>query len=109
MFGFANAFVALPPAADPRHSDAQCADFLAEVYNALLDHVGLSRKTPEPYNLLLTDRWMLLVPRSKRVSRGIDVNAMGFLGCLLLRDSTSRTALEDSGARAVLADVAVAL
>eukprot|EP00752_Nemacystus_decipiens_P005376 g4876.t1 len=39
-----------------------------------------------PYNAILTTRWMMVVPRSRREWGGLDVNGMGFLGALLVRE-----------------------
>eukprot|EP00904_Undaria_pinnatifida_P005456 jgi/Undpi1/203/HiC_scaffold_1.g00200.m1 len=39
-----------------------------------------------PYNAILTTRWLMVVPRSRREWGGIDVNGMGFLGALLVRE-----------------------
>lgn len=39
-----------------------------------------------PYNALLTTRWLMVVPRSRRDWGGIDVNGMGFFGALLVRE-----------------------
>jgi ATP adenylyltransferase/5',5'''-P-1,P-4-tetraphosphate phosphorylase II len=33
-----------------------------------------------PYNLVVTDRWMFMVSRSKNDINGIELNALGFLG-----------------------------
>lgn len=38
-----------------------------------------------PYNLLVTRRWLLLVPRSREDHAGISVNALGFAGSLFVR------------------------
>lgn len=38
-----------------------------------------------PYNVVLTTRWLLVVPRSTREWNGVDVNGMGFFGALLVR------------------------
>ncbi|CAN0473054.1 unnamed protein product, partial [Hapterophycus canaliculatus] len=47
-----------------------------------------------PYNAVLTTRWLMVVPRSRREWGGIDVNGMGFLGALLVREK----AFEGEGA-----------
>lgn len=39
-----------------------------------------------PYNAVLTKRWLMVVPRSRREWGGLDVNGMGFLGALLVRE-----------------------
>ncbi len=38
------------------------------------------------YNLVLTERWLLAVPRSQHSYLGVDVNGMGFFGALLAND-----------------------
>lgn len=50
-----------------------------------------------PYNLLVTRRWMLLVPRSKEGFEGISVNALGFAGSLFVRSRAQLDALKRSG------------
>lgn len=50
-----------------------------------------------PYNLLATRDWMLLVPRACAESDGINVNAMGFAGSLLVKTPEQRTHLQESG------------
>ncbi|CAM9937951.1 unnamed protein product [Scytosiphon promiscuus] len=66
--------------------------------NAPGDATGASDKVPvsslPPYNAVLTTRWLMVVPRSRREWGGIDVNGMGFLGALLVREK----ALEGEGA-----------
>jgi ATP adenylyltransferase len=39
-----------------------------------------------PYNLLVTRRWMLVVPRSREHFDSISVNALGFAGSLFVRN-----------------------
>ena len=53
------------------------------LYAALLDAVGGSA---DGYNLLVTRPWTLLVPRVRPSWEGIEVNALGFAGALLVRD-----------------------
>ena len=38
------------------------------------------------YNLVMTEKWLMAVPRSEGSYVGVDVNGMGFLGCLLSKD-----------------------
>ncbi|CAM9999638.1 unnamed protein product, partial [Ectocarpus fasciculatus] len=67
--------------------------------------------TLPPYNAVLTRRWLMLVPRSRREWGGIDVNGMGFLGALLVRDKAFAgegagvAAVREPGALAVLEGV----
>ncbi|RKH17306.1 ATP adenylyltransferase [Corallococcus sp. CA047B] len=52
-------------------------------YQLLRDALGLGDTSP--YNLLVTRDWMLLVPRSRAEHLGVNVNALGFAGSLLVR------------------------
>jgi ATP adenylyltransferase len=58
-----------------------------------------------PYNLLVTDRWMLVVPRSRERFEGISINALGFAGALLVRDPAQLAAVERAGPMSVLRHV----
>ena len=58
-----------------------------------------------PYNLLLTRRWMLLVPRSQEFVVGASVNALGFAGALLVRDEEQKRRLLEIGPLESLARV----
>ena len=39
------------------------------------------------YNVLLTARWMMVVPRTAEQHGGVFVNSVGFAGYLLLKDA----------------------
>ena len=78
-------------------------------YCALLDATGLQAIDidGEPhqsaaYNLLVTSRWMLLVPRLAERVDGIAVNALGFAGSLFVRDGTQMEAIRRLGPMNVL-------
>jgi ATP adenylyltransferase len=79
------------------------------LYRDMLDTVGLNRAgLPEdalqsgPYNLLLTRRWMLLVPRAEEFFGTISVNALGFAGALLAKNDQEMETLKQRGPMAVL-------
>ncbi|WP_368621250.1 DUF4922 domain-containing protein [Paraburkholderia sp. BR13444] len=55
-----------------------------------------------PYNLLVTRRWMLLVPRSQERVEGVSVNALGFAGSLFVRDAAQLDVIERLGPMTVL-------
>jgi sulfate adenylyltransferase (ADP) / ATP adenylyltransferase len=62
-------------------------------YRRLLRMAGLSGDPAvdsdvpiAPYNLLMTRKWMLLVPRSQERFEGISINALGFAGAFLVKD-----------------------
>ena len=61
-----------------------------------------------PYNLLVTRRWMLLVPRRKERFDSIAVNALGFAGSLFVRDEAQLALLKRAGPMAVLRETAIA-
>ena len=63
-----------------------------EKYYQLLHSLGLINLKPQtigqtaPYNLLITRKWMMVVPRSQESFQSIAVNSLGFAGALLVRD-----------------------
>ena len=60
-----------------------------------------------PYNLLITRRWMLLVPRSAECFHAISVNALGFAGSLFVRGEQQREVLRRYGPMTVLQEVTI--
>lgn len=58
-----------------------------------------------PYNLLITRRWMLLVSRSRECFENISVNALGFVGSLLVRDDRELDTLLRHGPMQILCGV----
>ncbi|MFP6559655.1 DUF4922 domain-containing protein [Paraburkholderia sp. B3] len=84
-------------------------------YRELLDaagvpviYVGGVPHQGAPYNLLVTRRWMLAVPRSEERAEGISVNALGFAGSFFVRDAAQLQALRSLGPMTALARVGVA-
>jgi ATP adenylyltransferase len=55
-----------------------------------------------PYNLLLTRRWMLLVPRSRERVASISVNALGFAGSLFVGERAQLNTVRRLGPMSVL-------
>ncbi|RZF28542.1 phosphorylase [Paraburkholderia sp. UYCP14C] len=83
-------------------------------YRALLEAAGIGAVEIDrawchaaPYNLLVTRRWMLLVPRSQERVEGVSVNALGFAGSLFVRDAAQRDLIERLGPMTVLERVAL--
>jgi ATP adenylyltransferase len=115
---FRNAFAVLEPTL-LEAADAPAR--LAETYGVMLDACGLCAESanddgraanePErqrgPYNLLVTRRWMLLVPRSREHFGAISVNALGFAGSLFVRNEDEMAALRAAGPMSVLRAVAM--
>jgi len=99
----------LAPAAS-RHAEHAAFD----CYHALLEATGLRAievngelHQSAPYNLLVTRRWMLLVPRYSECVEGISVNALGFAGSLFVRDAAQMEVIKRLGPMSVLQRVAV--
>lgn len=61
----------------------------------------------DPYNLLVTRRWLMLVPRSREHFGDMSVNALGFAGSLLVRNREGLDAVRRAGPLRVLASVSV--
>jgi ATP adenylyltransferase len=87
---FAHAFAPLAPGPAPVAARAALDRYLR-----LMEVLGLIDKSSpgaparqaRPYNLLLTPRWMLLVPRRAECADGVSINALGFAGSLFVRDA----------------------
>jgi len=75
-----------------------------DLYHALLEHVAAGEREPA-YNLLVTRRWMWLVPRSCEAFDSIEVNALGFAGALLVRDREQLERLRVIGPLRLLREV----
>jgi len=61
-----------------------------------------------PYNLLLTRRWMLIVPRSREQVGGIGVNALGYAGSLFVHDEAQMATVARTGPLRLITEAAVA-
>ncbi len=99
-FRFFHALARLAVPAETTPVDA--ASYLLGTYHDLLARTDLDPDAPAPYNLLLTRRWMLLVPRARECFGAISVNALGFAGALLVRNNDELAVLQASGPLAVL-------
>ncbi|MGF7136123.1 ATP adenylyltransferase [Paraburkholderia sp. EB58] len=108
---FRHAFARLDLSPDASQPAAQAA---FDCYRALLDALGLQAievndelLQPAPYNLLVTRRWMLLVPRIAECVEGISVNALGFVGSLFVRNPALMQVVKTLGPMTVLQRAAV--
>lgn len=92
-------------------SREQAADTLLATYRSLLEAVGIATLTggrqSAPYNLLITRRWMLLVPRSQECFDSMSINALGFAGALLVKTKAELDHLRQCGPLGALKTVAV--
>jgi len=101
---FRNAFSLLGGLDD----EARAAERLEELYAEQLAAIGAldpgapraandEPVRPAPYNLLVTRRWMLAVPRSRERFGTISINALGFAGSLFVRDEEELQDLREAG------------
>lgn len=110
-FQFSHAFARLP---DSITTDPQlAAELTVGYYHAMLKALGIPGKTSSgriiqscPYNLLVTRRWMLLVPRAKEFFDSISVNGLGFAGSFFIRNEQQLQTIKDAGPVTVLRNVA---
>ena len=96
---------------EPDQTPASLARGTLALYNAMLAEVGIAppgkkAQHPSPYNLLLTRRWMLLVPRKLEFFGSISLNALAFAGALLVRNPQQLEELKKQGPMAALRHVA---
>lgn len=60
-----------------------------------------------PYNLLVTRRWMLLIPRRREFADSISINALGYAGSLFVRDASQMRTVRTRGPMSLLAKVSI--
>lgn len=103
---FPHAFARLPA---PTSRASLDAPGIHRLYLDLIRQIGIRPLPGEgqprqsgPYNLLVTRRWMLAVPRRVDVVDGISVNALGFAGSLFVRDDAGFAAIRRRGPMALL-------
>ena len=105
---FAHRLVALPDGLLAR--PAQAAGWLHRRYRELLEaqHLAVAAdgSVAHPYNLLLTERWLMLVPRRRERAGTISINALGFAGALLARSREQAETLRREGLMRALVSVA---
>lgn len=99
-FDFRHAVIPLAGGRLSSHDSAELHGFYCRACAA----VGVHDET-QPYNMLVTRRWMLLVPRSREHWHGVSLNALAFAGSLLVRNRTELERLEMVGPLAVLKSV----
>jgi ATP adenylyltransferase len=71
-------------------------DALLAAYAGLCEALELD-PARDPYNLLVTSEWMLLVPRSRGEVDGIPLNALAYAGALMVRNDAQRAELLERG------------
>lgn len=86
------------------------ADALFDYYNDMLQAVNVQTradKPSSPYNLLVTQQWMLLAPRTHGAFDSIAINSLGFAGLLLAKDAQSMQKIKAYGPMSILRNIAV--
>ncbi|MDH4230727.1 MAG: DUF4922 domain-containing protein [Nitrospirota bacterium] len=85
-----------------------------DLYGEMLQRAGMTAPVREglqrqsrPYCLLVTRKWMLLVPRSREFFESISINSLGFAGALLVRNEEQLALVKKCGPMAVLREVAL--
>lgn len=91
---------------DPAHAHAIYLQLLDAIGVQPLDVAGVAHQS-RPYNLLVTRRWMLAVPRGVSHVEGVAVNALGFAGSLFVRDAAQRDVVESLGPMKLLANATI--
>ena len=82
--------------------DRDLATSLGRVYRQQLASLGLgcAREHSQPqgaYNLLITPDWFITVPRRRDGHQGVNINALGFAGMVLVTDRTNPAWLAAGG------------
>jgi sulfate adenylyltransferase (ADP) / ATP adenylyltransferase len=107
---FPHAFTWLEPTLFEDAADA--AARVASLYSQLHRRIGIDaigrngeRFQSGPWNLLVTRRWMLAVPRRREDFQGVSINGLGFAGSLFVRDEKQLATIGSAGPMAALAAV----
>lgn len=89
----------------PQQAAAHCLtryhEMLTSLGQTVLERDGLKYQSA-PYNLLLTRRWMMLVPRAREHFGTTSINAMGFAGSLFVLDEEGLEEIKRTGPVTVL-------
>ncbi len=106
---FPHAIVALEAGAGaaPETAATQAHDRYPRLLSAIGVDVPAARdRITKPYNLLVTRRWMLAVPRVRECFQSISCNSLTFAGVLLARDEEQLARLQRHGPLAAMRHVA---
>ena len=80
-----------------------------EIYKDLSYNLGLGdprndKKPKYPYNLIFTNRWMIIIKRKTDNLFGISINALGFAGYILVTENSDIKYLRELGPEKLLED-----
>jgi ATP adenylyltransferase/5',5'''-P-1,P-4-tetraphosphate phosphorylase II len=65
------------------------AEGILKAYNRILDEMGAPTHVSQfSYNLLMTSRWLMLVKRTRESHQGVSINALGYVGMMLVKTET---------------------
>lgn len=83
------------------------AAYIRALYHEMLATIGIDPANPKshPYNLLVTRRFMMLIPRRLERFRGISVNSLGFAGSFFVSNRENLETIEQIGPMEVLKQV----
>ncbi|MDB9523052.1 phosphorylase [Dolichospermum circinale CS-1225] len=88
----------------------ESAEVTLEKYHNLLRTVGIkpleNHLQSAAYNLLITRKWMLIVPRKKEEFAEISINSLGFAGALLVKNQQQMELLKNINPINILTNVA---
>ena len=78
-----------------------------KIYSDLSNKLGLGEpktdnKPRYPYNLIFTNKWMLLIKRKTDNLYGISINALGFAGYILVTEKSDINFLKKYGPEKLL-------
>ena len=99
---FRHAALALPKdlfQSDRKHTN-DAGIQLQHLYDRLRMTLNIEKHGEEittPYNLLLTQDWMLMVPRTQESFMGISLNALAFCGSILVKDEEQAQEIINAG------------
>ena len=94
----------------PQASPPDAAQILLDCYHMLLTQISREQhpggdRNFIPHNLLITRRWMLLVPRIQENAYSISINALGFAGSLFVKNKAQLDLLKQKGPMSLLQTV----
>ena len=100
-----HAFMRMPAS---EHSSALSARTLQTAFALGCEACGIVPRGGQmpPYNMLINEQWMLVLPRSREHFRDISVNALGFAGSIFVRHPEQINLIREIGPLQLLASVA---
>jgi len=83
------------------------SDNLYDIYLELCNKIGLGNpktniKPKKAHNIIITNKWMAIIKRSKDNIHGFSVNSLGFAGYLLVTNLSDKSYLEKYGPEKLL-------